>query len=147
MMAGLKKFEDILAWQKARKASKRIYEITAGGNFAKDYGLRDQIRRAAVSVAANIAEGSKRPGSADDARFLDIARGSLAESQCLLLLCRDLGFCPVNFADKLVSDAEDISRMLNALRKAVLRRAKAVGGDKGGDNADRRPKARRGDEP
>jgi len=56
-MAGFKRFEDIMAWQKARQTTKFIYEITAEGQFVKDFGLRDQVRRACVSIMANIAEG------------------------------------------------------------------------------------------
>ncbi len=68
-MSGFKKFEEIQAWQKARKAAKRTYEITSDGKFAKDFGLRDQIRRASVSIMANIAEGQGRHSNKEFANF------------------------------------------------------------------------------
>ncbi len=78
-MATFKSFEDIQAWQKARQATRIIYEITAEGGFAKDYGLHDQVRRASVSIMANIAEGFGRHSDKEFANFLNIAHGSVSE--------------------------------------------------------------------
>ncbi len=78
-MAKFNKFEEIQAWQKARDVTLQIYEITSDSNFSKDYGLKDQIRRASVSIMANIAEGHGRRTNVEFADFLDIARGSVAE--------------------------------------------------------------------
>jgi len=78
-MAKIEKFEDIEAWKKAREVAKEIYAISNEGLFARDFGLRDQIRRAAVSVMSNIAEGFERGGDVEFRRFLAIAKGSAGE--------------------------------------------------------------------
>ncbi len=78
-MATFKKFEDILAWQKARMVTKKVYQVSNAGEFARDFGLRDQMRRAAISIMANIAEGHGRRTPTEFANFLNIARGSAVE--------------------------------------------------------------------
>ena len=116
-MAGFKKFEEIQAWQKARKATKRVYEITSDGKFAKDFGLRDQIRRASVSVMANIAEGQGRHSNKEFANFLNIAHGSLAETQSHLYIALDLEY--LNQADftELYELLDEVARMTMSLMK------------------------------
>lgn len=84
-MASFKRFEDIQAWQKARLATKRVYEITRNKDFAKDFGLCDQIRRASISVMSNIAEGNGRKTNKDFAHFLVQSHASAAEVQSQLL--------------------------------------------------------------
>ena len=91
-MATFKRFEDIKAWQKSRVATKLIYETTASGNFAKDFALRDQIRRSGISVMANIAEGFGRRSNKEFANFLNIAHGSAAETQSHLYVALDLNY-------------------------------------------------------
>jgi len=86
------RFEDILAWQEARKLVRMIYVLTDLGAIGKDFGLRDQIRRAAVSVMANIAEGFDCDSNAEFARFLGFARRSAAEVQSLLYAALDIGY-------------------------------------------------------
>ena len=71
------KFEDLIAWQKARLLTKSIYGITKQGEFSKDYGLRDQIRKASVSIMSNVAEGFERGGRSEFHQFLVIAKGSV----------------------------------------------------------------------
>jgi len=78
-MARFESFEEIVAWQKAHVITLDIYKLTEIPNFAKDYGLKDQIRRAAISIMANIAEGHVRKSNVEFANFLNIARGSVAE--------------------------------------------------------------------
>ncbi len=78
-MAGFQRFEDIQAWQKARALVREIYVVTGQGSFGRDFGLRDQIRRAAVPVMSNIAEGFGRKNDGDFIRFLDFARASATE--------------------------------------------------------------------
>ena len=78
-MGRVERFEDLVAWQKARELAKLIYGISGEGAFARDFGLRDQIRRASVSVMSNIAEGFDRASRAEFHRFLVIAKGSCAE--------------------------------------------------------------------
>jgi four helix bundle protein len=90
-MALIKRFEDILAWQEARKLMREIYGITREGTLAKDFGLRDQIQRAAVSVMTNIAEGFDCESHVEFARFLGISRRSAIEVQSLLYTALDIG--------------------------------------------------------
>jgi four helix bundle protein len=78
-MAKIERLEDIQAWQEARELAKRIYSLSSPGVWAKDFAWRDQIRRAAISVMSNIAEGFDRQGDAEFGRFLSIAKGSASE--------------------------------------------------------------------
>jgi four helix bundle protein len=91
-MATIQSFEDIDAWQKARQLSKMVYEYTKQDAFKKDYGLCDQIRRAAVSVMSNIAEGFDRSGNKEFIQFLFIAKGSTAEIESQLYVALDNGY-------------------------------------------------------
>ncbi|HET9605041.1 MAG TPA: four helix bundle protein [Gemmatimonadales bacterium] len=86
----MNKYEKLLAWQRARELVLAVYRSTASWPADERFGLTSQLRRAAVSVAANIAEGSAKQGPREFRRFLDIAMGSLAEIGCLLTLARDL---------------------------------------------------------
>jgi len=114
-MPTFKRFEEIQAWQKARPATKKIYQLTRTSGFAKDFGLCNQIRRASVSVMANIAEGNGRRTNADFASFLVQAHGSAAEVQSHLYVALDLEY--IEEADfRAVYDLMDeISRMSMAL--------------------------------
>ena len=87
----VRRFEDLIAWQKARDLTKRIYSLTQQGGFERDYGLRDQIRRAAVSVMSNLAEGFDRAGRSEFHQFLVIAKGSSAEVRSHLYVALDVG--------------------------------------------------------
>jgi len=75
----VERFEDLIAWQKARELTKEIYAVTSNGSFSKDYGLRDQIRRAAVSAMSNVSEGFERGSLNEFHQFLVIAKASCAE--------------------------------------------------------------------
>ena len=88
-MATFKRFEDIEAWQLARQSTKEVYVISNQGLFAKDYGLRDQIRRAAVSVMSNVAEGFERGGTREFIQFLSIAKSSAGEVRAQLYVALD----------------------------------------------------------
>lgn len=114
-MATFNRFEDILAWQKAREATRVVYEITGKGDFARDFGLRDQIRRSSVSIMANIAEGFGRRSNKEFSNFLNIAHGSAAETQSHLYIALDLNY--INEADfkKLYDLFHEISRMIMSL--------------------------------
>jgi four helix bundle protein len=116
-MAGFKKFEEIQAWQKARKATKRVYEVTTAGNFAKDFGLRDQIRRASVSIMANIAEGQGRYSNKEFANFLNIAHGSIAETQSHLYVALDLDYLNQGGFTELYDLLDEVARMTMSLMK------------------------------
>lgn len=99
-MATIARFEDIEAWQKAGEVTRAIYAASNRGDFARDFGLRDQIRRAAVSVMSNIAEGFERRGDVEFKRFLSIAKGSAGEVRSQLYVALDAGFlAPEEFED------------------------------------------------
>lgn len=91
-MAGFKTFEEINVWQNARVLVKDVYAVTRSGDFGKDYGLKDQIQRAAISICSNIAEGFERRGNREFINFLWIAKGSAAEVCSQLHNARDIGY-------------------------------------------------------
>lgn len=114
-MAKFNKFEEIQAWQKAYEITLLIYKITGDGNFSKDYGLRDQIRRASVSIMANIAEGHGRRSNIEFANFLNIARGSVAEVQSHLYIALGLNYLTKEIFDEIYNKLTEISRMTLSL--------------------------------
>ena len=116
-MAAFKKFEEIIAWQKARAAVNSVYRLTADGTFAKDFGLRDQIRRSAVSIMANIAEGSGRTTDKEFANFLNMAHGSLTETQSHLYIALDLGYISDDIFRANFSLLDEVGRMTSALMR------------------------------
>lgn len=116
------RFEELLAWQKARLLNKAIYEVTRGPAFAKDFGLSSQIQRASVSVMANIAEGFDRHGDGEFEHFLSIAKGSVSEVRSHLYAALDVGYIkPEQFA-ALRSQCEEVSRLVAGLRRSVAER-------------------------
>jgi four helix bundle protein len=113
------RFEDLLVWQKAMRLSVAVYKATREGEFAKDFGLRDQVQRAAVSILSNIAEGFDRNSRAEFARFVSIARGSAGEVRAQIHLARELGYLQDEKSKELLGMCEEITRMLIALRKSL----------------------------
>ncbi len=109
-------FQDLIVWQKAHQFVLAVYKITAAFPRSELYGLTSQFRRAAVSVPANIAEGFKKRGKADKARFLNIAQGSLEESRYYLLLAQDLEYCDNS---KILERLEEVSKLLEAYSYAI----------------------------
>jgi four helix bundle protein len=118
-VATFSRLEEIQAWQKARQATRMIYRITAGGEFAKDYGLRDQIRRASVSIMANIAEGFGRRSDKEFANFLNMSHGSVSEVQSHLYVALDLNYIGQTAFDELYALLEEVSRMTLALAQRL----------------------------
>ncbi|MGH9929677.1 MAG: four helix bundle protein [Pyrinomonadaceae bacterium] len=110
-MPTFKRIEDIQAWQKARQATRMINELTGKGMFAKDFGLRNQIQRAAVSIMANIAEGFGRRSDKEFANFLNIAHGSVSETQSYLYVALDLSYIDQISFTKLYELLDEVSRM------------------------------------
>ncbi len=106
-----------MVWQRAHGYVLAVYRFTQAFPKQETYGLVSQMRRAAVSVAANIAEGFRKRSKADKARFMNIAEGSLEESRYYLILCEDLGY---GRTDSLMSLLEEQSRMLDSYSKAIL---------------------------
>lgn len=121
-MAKVERFEDLIAWQKAHLLAKEIYEITRSGQFAKDFGLSNQMQRAGVSAMSNIAEGFERYTRADFQRFLDIARGSCGELRAQLYLARDVGYVSGEKFAQLIALAEETSRVIRGLRDSLDRK-------------------------
>ena len=120
-MACFKTFEEIDAWQKSRELTKQVYRITAEGIFARDYGLKDQIRRAAVSIMSNIAEGFERSGTGEFTQFLATAKGSAGEVRSQLYVALDQGYLQQSVFDTLSASATEISRMLSGLMSYLRR--------------------------
>ena len=92
LMASFKSFEDIEAWQKGRELVKEVYGVSARGEFSKEFGLKDQIRRASISIISNIAEGFERGGDREFIQFLSIAKGSVGEVKAQLYVALDQGY-------------------------------------------------------
>lgn len=127
-MAKINSFEDIQAWQKARELNKEIYKVSNNGSFNKDFGLRDQIRRASISILSNIAEGFERNGSKEFKQFLSIAKGSAGEVRAQLYVALDLEYITKPEFEKLNGLVLDTSKMMsgfiNYLRDSELKGAK-----------------------
>jgi len=113
-MAAIKKFEAIQFWQKARHLTKNIYKTTTVGDFSKDFALRDQIRRASVSIMANIAEGFGRHSDKEFANFLNIAHASAYEVQSHLYVALDLEYINQETFKAFYDLLNEISRMIYA---------------------------------
>ena len=111
-MAAFKTFEEINAWQNARVLVKEVYAMTRNGAFSNDYGLKDQIQRAAVSICSNIAEGFERRGNKEFINFLWIAKGSAAEVCSQLYNARDLGYITEKGFKVMYDSAKQIGGML-----------------------------------
>jgi four helix bundle protein len=114
-MTTFQSFEDIEAWQKARELTRRIYEVSDVGKFARDFGLRDQIRRASVSVLSNIAEGFERSGTGEFIQFLSGAKGSAGEVRAQLYVALDRNYIDSNTFQELSQLASQVSRMISGL--------------------------------
>jgi len=112
-MASIQKFEDIEAWQKARELTWQVYTLSGSGQFSRDFGLRDQIRRAAVSIMSNIAEGFERGSNKEFIQFLYIAKGSAGEVRAQLYVALDQGYIDRKNFDSLSRDVAEISRMIS----------------------------------
>ncbi len=106
-------FEDLYVYQRARELTNGIYQLTRQGAFAQDHGLADQIRRAAVSVMSNIAEGFERGAKTEFIQFLFIAKGSCGEVRAQLRIARDQEYIPANDYDRLHDLARRTSGMLS----------------------------------
>lgn len=118
------RFEDIKSWQEARALAARVYGLSAEGAFARDFALRDQLRRAAISIMANIAEGFGRGNRVDFIHYLGRANGSALELESHLYIARDLGYISEEQFDSLYADAHTVSRLIggfiNYLRKTEI---------------------------
>jgi four helix bundle protein len=109
---GVNRFEDIEAWKKARELVKVIYQVTGLGDFARDFSLRDQIRRASVSIMSNIAEGFGRDGDKEFRRFLFMASGSVSEVKSQLYIAFDVCLIDKEQFDNLYKLADETGRLV-----------------------------------
>ena len=112
-MASIENFEDIVAWQKAFELSTLIYEVTNKGKFARDFGLKDQIRRASVSVVSNIAEGFERESTNQFVYFLIIAKGSAGELRAQLYIAQKQNYITQNEFEKLNEKVIELSKTIS----------------------------------
>jgi len=122
----MQRFTELHVWKRSHKLALEAYRVTTSFPSAERFGLISQLRRAAVSIPTNIAEGSKRESNSEYARFLNIAEGSLAETEYLVMLSRDLEFLALETAEELLKEITEIARMLNALKKRVVGSAGAA---------------------
>ena len=116
-MTKIDRFEDIDAWKASREMTREIYNLSTDGQFAKDFGLRDQLRRAAVSIMSNIAEGFERGGDKEFARYLAMAKGSAGEVRAQLYVALDAGYIDQDVFTQLYERVQRISRQLAGLMK------------------------------
>lgn len=123
-MDKIERFEDLIAWQKARALTKAIYQITQRDKFAKDFGLSGQIQRAAVSIMSNIAEGFERGGRGEFHQFLVIAKASCAEVRSQLYIAVDIGYITEAEFNQLITQASEVSRIIGGLRISVEKQIK-----------------------
>jgi four helix bundle protein len=108
----IERFEDIDGWRAARELTREIYRVSSDASFARGFGLRDQIRRAAVSIMSNIAEGFGRGGNKEFIQFLSTAKGSASEVQSQLYVAMDVGYIPQTTFDNLYEHTEKTSRLI-----------------------------------
>jgi len=108
-------FENLLVWQKAMDLVVKVYRLSQRGQLSKDWGMRDQLQRAAVSIPANISEGHERAGRKEYIYFLTIAKGSSGELRCLLIAATRLRYRGDHYSIDAINDAREVSRMLKGL--------------------------------
>jgi len=125
-MAKIERFEDLTSWQKARELNRLIYQASNRGSFAKDFGLRDQVRRASISIMSNIAVGFERGGDKEFIQFLSIAKGSCGELRPQLFAALDAEYlAPLEFKE-LSDHSVDVSRLISGFM-TYLRRSELAG--------------------
>ena len=116
-MPAIDRFEAMEVWQNARAITKKIYSCSGNGNFSKDYGLKEQIQKAAVSIMSNIAEGFERGSNKEFIQFLFIAKGSAGEVRSQLYLALDLGYIKKEKFEELNTELTAISQQLSGFIK------------------------------
>ena len=129
-MAKIEKFEDIQSWQDAREIVKNIYAVTGSDHFSRDFGLRGQIQRAAVSILSNIAEGFERGGNKEFMQFLAVAKASAGEVRSLLYVAHDLTYIDTetfeHLKNKLLAVSGKISGLMKYLKSSSFKGDKFV---------------------
>jgi len=115
----INRFEELNAWQTARELTKRVYSASKGSALAKDYGLRDQLQRASVSIMSNVAEGFERVNRPEKLQFLNIARASCGEVRSLTYVCEDNGCMERGIAEELRELCNCAGRLITGLMKSL----------------------------
>ena len=115
----IERFEDLIAWQKARELTKQIYNVTAKKPFSSDFGLREQIQRAAVSIMSNLAEGFERGSSSEFHQFIVIAKASCAEVRSQLYTALDISYITKEEFNAVNNLAAEVSRIIGGLKVSV----------------------------
>jgi len=118
-------FEDLIAWQKARLLSREIYKVTRTAKFSKDFPLVDQIRRAAISILSNVAEGFERGSRSEFHQFLVVAKGSCGEVRSQLYVALDAGYLSEDEFQKLYAFADEAGKIIGGLLMAVRKQRDA----------------------
>jgi four helix bundle protein len=113
------RFEDLIAWQKARVLTRDIYAVTRRGAFARDFGLRDQIQRASVSIMSNLAEGFDRGKRSEFHQFACVAKGSCAEVRSDLYVALDADYLTTSVFDSLYAKTDEVGRIIGGLRASL----------------------------
>ncbi|HEX8735385.1 MAG TPA: four helix bundle protein [Pyrinomonadaceae bacterium] len=116
-MAKIEKFEDVESWKLAREVTKMIYSATSNEGFGQDFALRNQIRRASVSILSNIAEGFERSGNKEFLQFLAIAKGSCGEVRAQLYVALDQNYIDKTEFEKLSNKLLETSRLISGFMK------------------------------
>lgn len=122
-MEKTKNFKELIVWQRAHQFVLRIYDLTKGFPREELFGLTSQLRRASISIVANIVEGYTKRGQKDKVRFFNIAQGSIAECKYFLILTRDLNYGQV---EELEGELEEISKLLNAYIRGIARNTNPI---------------------
>ena len=118
---GKKGFKDLIVWQKAKDLAVKIYRMSENGALAREYSLRDQIRRSAVSIASNLAEGDERDTDKEAIRFFYVAKGSLAELRTQLQIASETGYVEKTFYEIADNDCEALGKMIGSLIQVRLK--------------------------
>lgn len=125
-----KRFEDLEVWINAKDFAVLVYKLTEQGDFKKDFGLKDQLRRASVSIVSNVAEGFERNGNKEFIQFLSIAKGSAGEVRAQLYIAKELNYISVEDFNKLNEKITQVSKMLsgfmNYLKQSELKGSKYI---------------------
>ena len=120
-MATIDRFEDLDCWKAARKLTRAVYRVSSQGGFARDFGLRDQVRRASVSAMANVAEGFGRKGTKEFSQFLGIARASAAEVRSHLYVALDAGYIDRQTFDELAEKTHAVVALADGMIRYLKR--------------------------
>lgn len=118
---GRQGFRGLLVWQKAKSLTVNVYRMTSDGSLSRDYALRDQMRRAAISICSNIAEGDERDTDKDAVRFFYLAKGSTAELSAQSEIAEAIGYLSGDQAGELIQSCDELARMLRGADQRTFR--------------------------